>query len=553
MPPPRQASLGVDADTTVHPPVSARSGAPLLPKRLIGAPGSLAVLEAALAVAVAFGFVVVSRTITVNPTTRVGQVSGLAALQFRFILIAMVLALGWWAVSRKLSPAAGLRLACASVAGLASGLYAGGIVVALRGTPWPLFGFWGDAGELEKWSVLIQHGQPIPDVYPPLFPYLLSYWTRLFDPGQPGAAMKTLTVLLTALAGPVVYLAWRLLLPPVWALAIGVAPVFPLCTAYKPYADIVLLVLIPAFAYFTGRLLDSAGRSVNGALLVGAASGAVFAVLFLCYSGWFVWSAPGALACLAVTLARVSRHGPGATVRALLTMAATGAVFLALDGRYLLRLLTGADTPDSYMYFDTRTDPAYFSMWLGDLPGGYTHANWPVPGELGGIGVFVILLLVGAGVSLGLGAELPVVQVAGCFMVGSFLLRYWFASHMERDQLVQLYPRTSPEILYCCLVMVVMAAHLGVRHLSERTRAQAAPGSVMRTGGAALAALTLFFALAGSATVDRFMPSNDRSLGFLAWVAHSSQLPDGSCPKFAPHQTCTPIPPAISGAAAQRP
>ncbi|GAA2744548.1 hypothetical protein [Kitasatospora cinereorecta] len=535
------------ADTAADRSIPAQAGARPAAARPAGPRAGLVALEAVLAVAVAFGFTVLSMAIKVNPMTRVGQVSGLAALQLRFILVAIVLALGWWAVSRRISPGTGLRLACASLAGLATGLYAGGIAVALRGTPWPLNGFHGDAGQLEDWSVLIQHGKPISGVYPPLFPYLLSYWTQFLNPGQPGAALKILTLILTALAGPAVYLAWRLLLPPVWALAIGVVPVFPIFTAAKPYVDIVLLVLVPVFAHFLGRLLRSGGRTTKGALLVGAAYGAVFALFFLWYSGWFVWSAPGALACLVATLVAVSRGGRAATVRALLTLAATGVVFLVMAGPYLLRLLAGSGTPDSYMYFDTQTDPAYFTMWLGDLPGGYTHATWPLPGELGGVGVFVVLLLIGVGVALWLGAELPVVQVAGFFMVGSFLLRYWFASHMERDQLVQLYPRTSSELLYCCLVMVGMAAYLAVRRFSGRTRAVDAPrrpaGSAMRAGGAALAALTLFFALAGSATVDRFMPSNEHSLGWLAWVAHSSQLPNGKCPKFAPNHVCeAPLP-----------
>ncbi|RAJ38845.1 galactan 5-O-arabinofuranosyltransferase [Kitasatospora sp. SolWspMP-SS2h] len=522
-----------------HPP---RRSAPARSRRTAA---GLVAAEAVAGVLAAFGFLVLSMAIKVNPTTRVGQVSGLAALQLRFLLVAIVIAFGWWTISRRVSPAVGLRLACASVAGLATGLYAGGVAVALRGTPWPLNGFYGDSAQLQNWAFLISDGKSIPGVYPPLFPHLLAYWTELFNPGHPGAALKILTLLLTALAGPVLYLAWRLLLPPLWSLAIGVVCVFPLFTAAKPYVDIILLVLLPVFAHFLGRLLESGRRTTKRALLVGAAYGAVFALFFLWYSGWFVWSAPGVLACAAVTLARVRRDGRPALLRALLTTGTTGVVFLALAGTYLVRLLQGSGTPDSYMYFDTQTDPAYFVMWMGDLPGGYTHANWPIPGELGGVGVFTLLLLVGLGVALWLGAELPIVQVAGFFLVGTFLLRYWFASHMERDQLVQLYPRTSSELLYCCLIMVGMAVHLAVRRISERRRSEdrptRLPGSPMRAGGAALCALTLFFGLAGSATVDRFMPSDDpASLGRLAWSAHNSQTPKGPCPKFAHGGRCEP-------------
>jgi galactan 5-O-arabinofuranosyltransferase len=526
-------------------PGSTTGPAPTRPTLLRTA--GLVALEGIAGVLVAFGFTAVSAAIRVNPMTRVGQVSGLAALQLRFIFAAIAIALVWLAASRWLSRGVGLRLACGSLAGLATGLYAGGIAVALRGTSWPLNGKGGDSGQLQNWAVLIHHGRPISGVYPPLFPYLLSYWTDLFNPGRPGAALKILTLVLTALAGPAVYLAWRLLLPPLWALAIGVVSVFPIFTAAKPYVDIVLLLLVPVFAKFLGSLSRSTGMSVRTALLVGAGYGAVFAVFFLWYSGWFVWSAPGALACLVLALVKAARWGRAAAARALLLLGGTGVVFLLLAGRYLMRLLAGSGTPDAYMYFDTETDPAYFTTWLGSLPGGFTHAIWPMPGELGGVGVFTLILLLGIGVALWLGADLPVVQVAGFFMLGSFMLRYWFASHMERDHLVQLYPRTSSELLYCCLVLVGVAAHLVVRRIGALRRSDgsafrlfAAPA--MRTTGAVLCSLTLFFALAGSATVDRFMPANQNSLGWLAWVAHTQQLPDGTCPGFAPGGTCEPWP-----------
>lgn len=437
--------------------------------------GALAVLEAVVGALVAIGFVRVSMAIDVNPMDRIGQVSGLAALQLRFIVGFVAVALFWWAMSRWVSPPAALRLACASLAGLATGLYAGGVAVILRGSQWPLNAMRGDSGQLQHWVDDIQHGRPISGVYPPLFPHLLSYWTDLFNPGHPGAALKILGILLVALTGPAVYLAWRLLLPPLWSLGIAVASVFPIVHAAKPYVDVALLVLLPVLAKFITSLLRSSELTTKAALLTGVVYGAGISVIFLWYSGWFVWSAPGVFAVLVLTTVRLAKEGRTALLRAGTMAAATAAVFLALSGSYLVRLLEGSGTPDTYMYFDTYVDPAYFAMWQGDQPGAIGQGPWPIPGELGGVGVFMLLLIVGLGVALWLGPRQPVVQVAAFCMLGAFGLRYWFASHMERDHLVQLYPRTSAELLYCGIILCAMAGHLLVGKYAGRAGAPEPP------------------------------------------------------------------------------
>ncbi len=503
----------------------------------------LGALEAAAGASVAIGFTWLCMFIRVNPMTRIGQVSGLAALQLRFLLAFVVIALVWVGLSRWVSRSVALRLACGSLAGLATGLYAGGIAVILTGTPWPLNGTRGDSGQLQRWVDDILNGRPISGVYPPLFPHLLAYWTEIFNPGRPGAALKILGLVLIALTGPAVYLAWRLILPPLWALGIGVISVFPTVHAAKPYVDVALLILIPVLAKFVASLLASPGRSRRAALLTGVGYGAAISVLFLWYSGWFVWSAPGVLACLVLTLVKVGRQGRAALLRVAIVLGATAATFLLMSGSYLGRLLSGSDTPDTYMYFDTATDPAYFAMWQGDQPGAFANAAWPLPGELGGVGVFMLLLIAGLGVALWLGSSVPVVQLAAFCMLGALGLRYWFASHMERDQLVQLYPRTSAELLYCGIILFGMATYLlSQKVLAQRAAADGATrpgaGPALRTSGAVLCALAFFFASAGSSTVDRFMPANQHSWGLFGWTAQTTPLPDGKCPKFAPDGKC---------------
>ncbi|WP_033822187.1 hypothetical protein [Kitasatospora sp. MBT63] len=501
--------------------------------------------EALSGVVVALAFTWLSMRIHVNPMTRIGQVSGLAALQLRFLLAFVVIASLLWTLSRWGARTPALRVACGSLAGLATGLYAGGIAVALRGTAWPLNGDGGDAGQVQTWAMGLLQGKPISSVYPPIFPHLMAWWTEHLNPGRPGAALKILTLLIVALAGPAAYLAWRLVLPPLWALGVGVVASYPILNAVKPYADVVLIVLVPLLARLLTGMLNASRLSAPKAILQGLLFGLGLSGLFLLYSGWFVWSAPGVFACLALTLVKTWREGWPVMGRALLLLATTGAVFLVVSGSYLLRLLAGSGTPDTYMYFDTGVDPAYFLMWQGDMPGAVGSGPWPVPGELAGVGAFAVLLLAGLVTALWLGSDQPAVQLAAFSVLGAFGLRYWFASHMERDGAVQLYPRTSEELLYCLLVLAGLACYLAVRRLGERPRTGRAaerlagvPG--LRVSGAVLCGLALFFSMAGSATVDRFMPADParNTWGQMAWYAHNLRNPDGSCPTYSLPQVC---------------
>ena len=53
---------------------------------------------------------------------------------------------------------------------------------------------------------------------------------------------------------------------------------------------------------------------------------------------------------------------------------------------------------------------------------------------------------------------------------GAWVLRLWFASQAYATGTVQLYPRTSAEILYCLLLLTVLAARYGARLAGERLR-----------------------------------------------------------------------------------
>lgn len=112
---------------------------------------------------------------------------------------------------------------------------------------------------------------------------------------------------------------------------------------------------------------------------------------------------------------------------------------------------------------------------------------------------------------------------------------------------MQLYPRTSHQILYCLIALSGIALFLAWGRVRDWARAheveiplaeQARLAAERRPRGAAvgaLCALALSFAAAGSTTTDAFMSSDPKlnRIGNLACYAHNTQLPNGKCPKYA--------------------
>jgi hypothetical protein len=196
-------------------------------------------------------------------------------------------------------------------------------------------------------------------------------------------------------------------------------------------------------------------------------------------------------------------------------------------------------------------------MMRGDLPG--TPGPWPPPGELAGVGVFSLLLLAGLGVAIWLAGRRTVVLTLSLLLVGAWLMRFWFASQMYATDAVQLYPRTTPQLLYCFLLLVGFAVHFAAQRLRQARTASApvrpersavSTGPVRAAVGSALGpavargtavagvlAATLMFGLfAGSATADRYMPRDD-GLGIFSYRAQLVRQPDGNCPVHS-HGEC---------------
>jgi galactan 5-O-arabinofuranosyltransferase len=462
--------------------------------------------------------------IRVNPLERVGQVSGLAAIGLRFTVAVLILIGCLHAASRWRGGVAfdrTARVVCAALAGLLTGFVAAGVVVGLRGTPWCLNGHVGDAGRLSQWAAGTLVGKPVPSFYPPLPVHTIALYSRWLDLA-PQFALKHLQIIGTAAMGPIVYASWRLVASPLWALGIGVLAALPLIDPYKPYANTALAVLLPVLVAFFSWVRRAEAVDYPRLIGVGVAFGAGVSLICLTYFGWFQWSAPGALVAALLVFPFSSKR---AALRAACLMGSTGLVLAVVAGPFVWRILQ-APFADHFFYFDTDIEPAYFAMWRWDLPG--RVGEWPPPGELGGVGLFTLLLATGLAVAVALGRRHVLVTTVSCLLAGCWLMRFWFAQNMWETKLVQLYPRTSIELLYCSLVLCGYAAYLIAKRLGalpgaaaperELPRQYSTPSVVL----GAVCGLALVFGSSASAIADRYMPAREKppSLGDLAFQAH---------------------------------
>jgi len=489
-----------------------------------GASQDLRALEAGVAISTALIFVGLCRSIDVNPLDRLGQISGLAALQVRFALVATVplvlAALG----QRSSRPAVVRAITCGLAAGLTTAVVAGGVAVALSGTPWGLFAKIGDAGRLADWAEATVAGTSGRDpAYPPLYLWIMGLYARLRDIPT-GYAAKDVSILLTALTGPLAYVAWRTLQSPLRALCITVVTCAMFVDPYKPHTVLALVVIPPLFVHVLKRLdAPRLGRVIAARA---AFDGIALGVVFLLYSGWFVWALPGlAMAVLA--------HRPWRErFRPLVPIASTAGGFVVVAGVHLLDVLRASSVADGYVYFDVRVDPAYIAMFRGDLPG--VTGPWPPPGEVGGVGTFMVLLIVGVAMSLWLCGSHVTVRTMGLIAAGAWVVRMVLAARMYESGNVQLYPRTTSAVL---IALVIIAMH-GVFALFDRLRAGRSDLIELRHDLAATFAVLALAALAGSATADRFQPVEGNSVGALAYQSHITPLEGGGCPTYAPVDRC---------------
>ena len=459
------------------------------------------ILEIGVSCGTALAYFASCYLIKVNSLTRMGQVSALSALAYRFFWFALPLIVVLILVAKH-RPARwnlAVRLVCAAFAGLVSAVIAGGVLAMLHGTPYGLAGETGDSAILAKWAKELQNGEFETGLYPPLQIYIIAWISKIQDVPTIHA-IKYFQLLGILAFGPSVYAAWRLLLKPTWALGMGVVVALPLLEAYRQYPLLVLAVFLPFAIKFLDTLRSSPEQPVRSLAIQGACFGLGFALLFLTYSGWFQWSAPGFLVSLLVVFPwrTARRHGAALCTPALI-------VFLAITGYYLYCVLSAPPLHDDFYYFDAKTEPMYIAMWKGGLPGPIAQF-WPPVGEFGGVGLFTVLLCAGWASSLILGARQTAVMTTSWIMVGAWLLRMSYARKMAQTKLVQLYPRTTAELLYCLVVLCGLAVYLYV----ERRRETERESSVLRSPWSfigALCGMSLLFMSVASAVTDRYMPN----------------------------------------------
>lgn len=504
--------------------------------------------EAAVAFAAAAWMLLSTKTIKVfAPLDRVSQVSGLAALQVRFLVPALACVV-FLLLARRTADYRELasRTAFSALPGLVSGFLAAGVLLALRGAKLPLNGTKGDAGDMERWAIMLQHGQMTHPGYPPLYPRFVWFVAKL-NHDNVFLGLKYAEIFTTAILGPAAYLAWRLVVSRPWACVLALVYVPTLAEPYKAYEPLVLAIIIPIVIAFLRYLQISPTRSLRDLAVAGLVWGLVVGEIFILFAGPFYWAAFGVALGAAVMFPWRTgpRHG-------LVLVAATGVGFLIPAWHLVVGLLHEA--PDPYFFFGTSQDPAYNMIYLTDLVGPIAKGVWPPPGELGGVGVFGAAVIALSGVAIWLGMRRPAVLLTAGMLAGAWVMRFYLASHEYRDQLVRYWPRTTTFSLYCMLILSVFAVKLIAERVQEFLKQHQALAEAVRSGAESPAdveaeadaldtptqsrktpqrpapirtglvglgfALTLFGGISASAATDKIMPRNDGSEGQLAWQAH---------------------------------
>ncbi|MFF5971383.1 hypothetical protein ACFY7C_07615 [Streptomyces sp. NPDC012769] len=495
--------------------------------------------------AAALGFTVWGLSVDNSPITRVGQVSGLSNLQLRFAVLTLVIVavVGWATVRatprvRRLT----VRLGAAAVAGLGTGFLGAGQVFALRGTPWPLNGPFGDNNRILGWAEEVLHSGAMDGFYPPAVPYVIGYVAKAgFFGGEPALAFKWVFIAFVALTGPAAYLLWRMCLKPLPALALGLLPALQQTLPHKPYSPLVLVLLLPLIAKLLLWLRASPRFSPRGTVLRGGFLGLLFGLLFLVYSGWHLWSLPGVL--IAVLFFYPWHTG---RLRGLLFLGSSLLGFLLVAGVYLRVLLGATSTRDQWCSGYTLTEPAYIgttplSGLAWDEPGEY-----PGFGEFSGLHMYAVIVLIGLGFAVALGLRKAVVVAPLACFGSAWLIRFFLAGRMEADQQVQLFPRTMIQIQVTLTALTVLACVLAAQRLVPLLRRlRAGDGEERRfTAVGVLLAMALAGGMIGSFFSNQYLPTHpdEKLAGTLAWRSHQFLKPNGDCPKYADRGRCKPFP-----------
>lgn len=499
-------------------------------------------LEFLLALIAAALMVFVSRYVQSVPDPafkqdlQAGHVSALAAMQIPFYFF---VALGTAAILLSVRihrfKDALLAFGPAILAGAATGYVAGSVNIALAGTNWPLFGNVGDSGVILTWVNDLLAGRSLPSIYPPGYLWLISGISETLGAPVQFAA-KVAQIGFLALGGPVAYLVWRLSVGPYMALLLGVVAMLPLIDPYKPYPSLALVVLMALVARCVQDLRQAPGTGRRWALVRGGALGAAVGITALVYSGWFAWTAAGIIAVLAINF---PWRKPKEQVRLALWYAgSTGLWTLIVGGVHLVPMVYGIivnkGIADNYFYADTYVDPGFFVMWLGDS---VSPVVWPPPGELGGVGVFMLLLCVALAMAIAMAWRKPMVQSAVFILASALAARYLIAPLMVSHNTVNLWPRTTSVAVFSLLLLATVAARELWKILKGQAREKMSRISV--SVGIFLG-IALLLSTSVSSISAKYFPTDGTSVARFAQIAQHMENVDVSCFPLILLERCKP-------------
>jgi hypothetical protein len=401
---------------------------------------------------------------------------------------------------------AGGRVNGDRVAGVAAGLAAGWITLALRfaltGTP---FGFGGLVGDMSRTTAaatrytttLASSDTLVPELpaeYPPLYTWLVGRAAVLL--GEPTwrllADFEVLFMSAALLAG---FLLWRRLVPAWVALALSAASVLTWSDPRKAYEVLTLVIFVP-------WILDLLGRAPRRRMhwLVAGLVGGFIAIT---YQAWLVYAAPGLLG-----LAVLTWRGEPDRRAYLRHLALTGAVTGAIASWYVVPFVWAVLTLGG-----DRVSDRYVSASIND--GWFPFLTGTPLGMLQLVGLVGLVWLARSA----WWARPLLLLVVGVYAYRlAAMVRYLFTGHTAFLH----YTGRLYAVLFTVagVLVVIHVTPPLVRRLRLRAPALAAPAAL---------AVALCWA-AATFTVGWLPEHGDR----FAVAAHTEPLPGGDYPRYAP-------------------
>jgi hypothetical protein len=177
---------------------------------------------------------------------------------------------------------------------------------------------------------------------------------------------------------------------------------------------------------------------------------------------------------------------------------------IGVGGIHLIPMLReslfGNAVSDAYFYSDTFADPAYFLMAQGDLS---DRTDWPPIGELGGVGVLMLLFAASIAIAVAYFWKNPVVQVPLLILASALAARYSIATLMVYKNAVYLWPITQAVLIFVLLVLCAFVIRY-FWNLLRNIGSQVSKPTPIRAG--LIVAFAIIFSSAASSISSEYYP-----------------------------------------------